>query len=84
MKFRIYDYENDRSVDLELTASQWKELQVFLKELKNPPPQDYKSVLDSKHLDTCRFCGGSENIKRYRDIAVCRLCAADLYKEVCD
>lgn len=42
------------------------------------------SLIISKHLDTCRFCGGSENIKRYRDIAVCRLCAADLYKEVCD
>ena len=46
MKFKIYDYENDRSVDIELTASQWKELQAFLKELKNPPAQDYKAVLD--------------------------------------
>ncbi len=47
MKFKIYDYENDRSVDLELTASQWKELQAFLRELKKPPEKDYKSVLDS-------------------------------------
>ena len=48
MKFKIYDYENDRSVDIELTASQWKELQAFLKELKNPPAQDYKAVLEAR------------------------------------
>lgn len=47
MKFKIYDYENDRSIDIELTSSQWKELQAFLKELKNPPANDYKVVLDS-------------------------------------
>lgn len=47
MKFKIYDYENDRSIDIELTSSQWKELQSFLKELKNPPANDYKAVLDS-------------------------------------
>ena len=47
MKFKIYDYENDRSTDIELTASQWKELHTFLKELKNPPAHDYKAVLDS-------------------------------------
>ena len=46
MKFKLYDYENDRSTDIELTPSQWKELQVFLKELKNPPTHDYKAVLD--------------------------------------
>ncbi len=40
MKFKLYDYENDRSTDIELTPSQWKELQVFLKELKNPPTHD--------------------------------------------
>lgn len=53
MKFKIYDYENDRSVDIELTASQWKELQTFLKELKNPPAQDYKAVLD---IYCCPLC----------------------------
>ena len=46
MKFKLYDYDNDRSTDIELTPSQWKELQVFLKELKNPPTHDYKAVLD--------------------------------------
>ena len=46
MKFKLYDYENDRSTDIELTPSQWKELQAFLKELKNPPTHDYKAVLD--------------------------------------
>lgn len=46
MKFKLYDYDNDRSADIELTPSQWKELQAFLKELKNPPAHDYKAVLD--------------------------------------
>lgn len=46
MKFKLYDYENDRSTDIELTPSQWKELQAFLKDLKNPPTHDYKAVLD--------------------------------------
>ena len=46
MKFKLYDYDNDRSTDIELTPSQWKELQAFLKELKNPPTHDYKAVLD--------------------------------------
>lgn len=41
------------------------------------------SLIIRKHLDTCRFCGGAENVKRFRDITVCQLCAADLYKEVC-
>ena len=41
------------------------------------------SLIISKHLDTCRFCGGSENVKRFRDISVCPLCAAERYKEVC-
>ena len=41
------------------------------------------SLIIRKHLDTCRFCGGAENVKQFRDISVCQLCAADLYKEVC-
>lgn len=63
MKFKIYDYENDRSVDIELTASQWKELQTFLKELKNPPAQDYKAVLDCFN----RICTGLPPATRLTD-----------------
>lgn len=37
----------------------------------------------SKHVDTCRFCGGAENVHRFNDVFVCPVCAARLYKEVC-
>ena len=40
-------------------------------------------LIISKHVDTCRFCGGADNIKRFGDIFVCPVCAARLYKEVC-
>lgn len=44
--------------------------------------QDGKLII-SRHIDTCRFCGGAENVKKYRDVAVCPICATALYKEVC-
>lgn len=37
----------------------------------------------AKHVNTCRFCGGAENVKRFGDVFVCPVCAARLYKEVC-
>lgn len=40
-------------------------------------------LIVSKHVDTCRFCGGTENIKQFGDVFVCPVCAARLYKEVC-
>ncbi len=40
-------------------------------------------LIISKHADTCRFYGGSDNVKRFRDVFVCPVCAARLYKEVC-
>ena len=40
-------------------------------------------LIISKHVDTCRFCGGADNIKRFGDVFVCPVCAARLYKEVC-
>lgn len=40
-------------------------------------------LIISKHIDTCRFCGGAENIKQFGDVFVCPVCAARLYKEVC-
>ncbi|MBP1544344.1 MAG: AbrB/MazE/SpoVT family DNA-binding domain-containing protein [Oscillospiraceae bacterium] len=36
-----------------------------------------------RHAPTCRFCGGAENVKHYRDIMLCPLCATELYREVC-
>ncbi len=40
-------------------------------------------LIISKHVDTCRFCGGADNIKQFGDVFVCPVCAARLYKEVC-
>ncbi len=40
-------------------------------------------LIISKHVDTCRFCGGAKNIKQFGDVFVCPVCAARLYKEVC-
>lgn len=41
------------------------------------------SLFITKHVNTCRFCGGAENVKQFGDVFVCPLCAARLYKEVC-
>ncbi len=40
-------------------------------------------LIITKHVDTCRFCGSAENVKRFGDIFVCPLCAEQLHKEVC-
>ena len=39
-------------------------------------------LIISKHVDVCRFCGGAENVKRFRDVYCCPVCATTLYKEV--
>ena len=36
-----------------------------------------------RHAEPCRFCNGTENIKRFRDISICPLCATKMYQEVC-
>lgn len=41
------------------------------------------TLVISRHVDTCRFCGGAEKVKRFGDIFVCPDCAAKLHKEVC-
>lgn len=41
-------------------------------------------LIVTKHVDTCRFCGGAENVKQFGDVFVCPICAERLYKEVCD
>lgn len=40
-------------------------------------------LIITKHVDTCRFCGGAANVKQFGDVFVCPLCAARLYREVC-
>lgn len=41
------------------------------------------TLVISRHVDTCRFCGGAEKVKRFGDIFVCPVCADKLRKEVC-
>lgn len=41
-------------------------------------------LIITKHVNTCRFCGGADNVKHFGDVFVCPLCAARLYKEVCE
>ena len=40
-------------------------------------------LIITKHVATCRFCGGAENVNQFGDVCVCPICAARLYKEVC-
>lgn len=40
-------------------------------------------LIVTRHVDTCRFCGGAEKVKRFGDIFICPDCAAKLHKEVC-
>ena len=40
-------------------------------------------LIVTRHVDTCRFCGGAENVKRFGDIFIFPDCAAKLHKEVC-
>lgn len=39
-------------------------------------------LIISRHVNTCRFCGGSEKVKQFGDIYCCPLCATKLYQEV--
>lgn len=45
-KYKLYDIERDRTLEFDLTPSQFEELKSFLKGLKNPPEMDYKLVLE--------------------------------------
>ena len=40
-------------------------------------------LIVSLHAPTCRFCGGADNVKQFRDVYCCPVCAAALYEEVC-
>ncbi len=39
-------------------------------------------LIITRHIDTCRFCGGAETVKQFGDIYCCPLCATKLYQEV--
>lgn len=39
-------------------------------------------LIISKHVDVCRFCGGADNVKLFRGVFCCPVCATALYKEV--
>lgn len=41
------------------------------------------TLIISRHVNTCRFCGGAEKVKRFGDIFACSSCADKLHKEVC-
>ncbi len=39
-------------------------------------------LIITRHIDTCRFCGGAEKVKQFGGIYCCPLCATKLYQEV--
>lgn len=41
------------------------------------------ALVITKHANTCRFCGGADNIALFGDVHICPGCAERLYKEVC-
>ena len=41
------------------------------------------TLVISRHVNVCRFCGGAENVKRFGDVFICPECAERLHKEVC-
>ena len=45
-RYKLYDVDRDRTLELELNDAQECELKRFLKDLKSPAEMDYKSVLE--------------------------------------
>lgn len=39
-------------------------------------------LIVTRHVPTCRFCGGAEEIVQFADICICPLCAEKLRQEV--
>ncbi|MBQ8297093.1 MAG: AbrB/MazE/SpoVT family DNA-binding domain-containing protein [Ruminococcus sp.] len=40
------------------------------------------ALLIRPHVNHCRFCGGVENIRKYKDVCVCPDCAAKMKEAV--
>lgn len=45
-RYKLYDIDRDRTLELVLTPSQEADLKRFLNDLKNPADTDYKQVLE--------------------------------------
>lgn len=43
---------------------------------------DGNRIVLRKFMRNCIFCGDGSNVRFYRDMAVCRKCAEDLFKKV--
>ncbi len=39
-------------------------------------------LLIRPHVDRCRFCGTTENIRKYKDVCVCPSCSAEMKEAV--
>lgn len=71
-KYKLYDLENDRTLEFDLTPSQFEELKGFLRALKSPPQMDYKLVLERFNA-TCRSLPPATRLTDKRKRAIARL-----------
>ena len=39
-------------------------------------------LLIRPHVNRCRFCGTTENIRKYKDVCVCASCSAEMKEAV--
>ena len=71
-KYKLYDLDRDRTLEFELTPSQFEELKGFLKGLKKPPELDYKLVLERFNA-TCRNLPPATRLTDKRRRAIAKL-----------
>lgn len=71
-KYKLYDIERDRTLEFDLTPSQFEELKSFLKGLKNPPEMDYRLVLE-RFNTTCRNLPPATRLTDKRRRAIAKL-----------
>lgn len=44
--------------------------------------QEDGSLLIRPHVDLCRFCGTHKNVRKYKDVCVCKECAEKMKEAV--
>lgn len=71
-KYKLYDFEHDKTLEFDLTPSQFEELKGFLRALKKPPQMDYKLVLERFNA-TCRNLPPATRLTDKRKRAIARL-----------
>lgn len=71
-KYKLYDFERDKTLEFDLTPSQFEELKSFLRALKSPPQMDYKLVLERFNA-TCRNLPPATRLTDKRKRAIARL-----------